>query len=285
MPTISAGSSRTNVASAWQAAWNLTAGYNPGDMVTYARAVYIAKAANSGLPPGTNPAAWILLTPGSCCSTRPPSPVPSWLWWQSDRNNLNPSGVVAVPSQSISIAIDYSLLSHNGTAPTGATPPGYQTDPVVGVPGWYFGYAVTDELSNAVNPASAQTSFVVARFLAGGTTQMWGDTSEFIGIYGSTYQAFQPGLTLNSGVAQDLALHLHTVYTGEPTNPDGFYQVDLNPAAAGNNFNAYTSFHISNHATQPFKGFVFEVMTYNSQLSTSDIASVQTYLRNKWGTP
>ena len=39
------------------------------------------------------------------------------------------------------------------------------------------------------------------------------------------------------------------------------------------------------NSTEPFLGYVCEVLVYPSQLSSTDIETNETYLKNKWGTP
>lgn len=212
-------------------------------------------------------------------------PTPSWSWYRADMGVFQAVGSPAAAGQKVAIWQDQSGWGHDLTVRIGATPPSLAVDTVTNEVGVYFGAAATDEISNGLNPGGPTTSLLVARFTGSGATQMWGDGTEFLGIYGIDYMAFQPGQTIDSGTGEDLALHLHTFYSGGTLNPNGYYQVDLKASHTSNNQNAFNNFMISNQATQPFSGYVYEVMVFQGQLSLTQIANLQTYLRTKWGTP
>lgn len=272
-----------NAASAWRGAWNPTAAYNVGDWVTYANAVYIAQVGNVDLAPTHGGASWTRVVNGSSSPGTLSPVMPSWLWVKADAGLLTSTGAACPQGGGVATWKDQSGNGHDLTVPLGGTAPTLLVSQETRLPGVFFGDAVTDELANLVNPATGHTSLVIANWNPVGTAQMWGDGAEWEGIYAGEYSLYQTGQALLSGVGQDASLHLHAFYTGGLANPNGFLQVDNNPAQTVNGMNAYTSFHISNHVTQPFTGYVYEIMVWNQQLTPAQIALAGTYLLNKWG--
>lgn len=110
-------------------------------------------------------------------------------------------------------------------------------------------------------------------------------TNPAIYTFSSASWAYYAGSGQTVGAADTLA-HVHAAIfnaaTSQYQRDRNVLSINLSPGTAG-----YSSqkFRVCGNAANYWDGWVAEVILYNSSLSGTNLAKVQNYLRNKWGTP
>ena len=155
--------------------------------------------------------------------------------------------------------------------------------------------------------ASASTLFIVAKedktagtgfqnmFTTGtGSSGRWGygissdGTGDYISIFNiaTNYTPFDTAMT--SGNADVLAFRSAGISAGSVTArlwKNGTAGTTSPVTRSGTSSAAGAVLGSAAAASEPFSGYVCEVLLYPSELSDSDRVTVQNYLKTKWGTP
>jgi Tfp pilus assembly protein FimT len=230
-------------------------------------------------------------------------PVSGYSLWldASDANTFSYSSGSVVSQWN-----DKSANAYNLTQGTVGYQPTRQTNVQNGLPAVAFGNKFMANSSVAWG-ASSTTLFIVAKedkslgtnfqnivTTGTGATGQWGygitsdGTSEYLAIFdiGQGYSAFNTVMT--NGNSDVLAFKSAGISSGSVTSSmwKNGTAAAVQPATLNNTTSA-TGFQIgaAASASEPFFGWICEIILYPSQLSDTDRVSVQDYLKTKWGTP
>ena len=240
--------------------------------------------------------------------TPTPTPVPPTpsdptlqIWYDgSDNTQYQPSN--PVDGDLITQWDDKSSTAHNANPNGGSNKPTYTANAQNGKPSVYFDGSnsnLTITNFDFWTGATTASFMFVARPITSSHQQILADSPSFdfgFAISGSSFV-----VTMASGSASaptssfDTNCHIHTIiYDGtQTTNEDKLiYRIDGTQQSMSFHTNVSSSMAnvtnklwmgVSPDLTNPYYGYISEVLVYTKKLSNSEAINTENYLKSKWG--
>jgi hypothetical protein len=219
-------------------------------------------------------------------------------WWAAD-SLLGANSTLPSDSSSVSIWCDLSGNNHHVRQTTGANQPTFRTNQLNGKPAVYFdgGDVLTKTNDNLLNGITNKTIFSVIKGDALSTPYIWflistssnAARTRMVATAGNVAALLDNNVNDNTGVSQSVTItnwNLITAYrNGSSIN------ISINQAPFSTAVNTLTPVTDGSTLTigaptnliSAFSGYIAEIIVYSRTLSSSEITTVNSYLKNKYG--